>query len=412
MASANTVVGIPSNMETQLAELVSSRAGSAGAVGIGTFIKDILRKKTPFTKPRPPSGVMFSDGDTVSFAGEKYKGRKGARNRGLTVGRITDMMYRDVMSGKKKLGNLGPDGWRLEYLYKALARRGVKSVRGQFPVSSPHLGIKTELDGLGVDASGAVVVIELKTTQDCIDRHNLLYMLPCQKRKTLANGLINSEYMAHQLQTGYGVMAMRAVLPKGTRVIGLVVVCTSDGARIYDVEPRFSQSHLFAGAPTAIRAISGTFDAANHNPVSFVPMPTLKVAEEEVLRSVGRLGYTSVDKKRGSKLGSFVAHNTGKTSYLVVALVYVQSNTAKMGHRKYVQLLLDARTLWISLKRKKTVRSCVFYYCENRAPGQDALFQTEMVGSAHLAVTPKETKKKTPEVKKRRPKKPLSRQSA
>ena len=63
----------------------------------------------------------------------------------------------------------------------------------QHAVVMPHLGIKTALDGVGVTESGAVVVIELKTTQHGLDRHNLLYKKVCQKKKKLSNGLLNSE---------------------------------------------------------------------------------------------------------------------------------------------------------------------------------------------------------------------------
>lgn len=290
-------------------------------------------------------------------------------------------------------------------MFKALEQKGIKCVRAQYRVSVPHLGLKTELDGLGIDKSGAVVVIELKTTQHGIDRHNLLYKKECQKKQMLSNGLPNTEYVAHQLQTGFEVYAMYRLLPPGTRVVGVVVVCANDGARIYDVNPMFTREHLFVGAPTAIKAVSGTFSAGPGRSVSFMGMPTIEGARADILRAVARLGYTAIDTHKANRYGSFVAHDTAKTSYLVVALVYVQTEVAKMGHRKYAQLLLDARALWISLKRKKTVRSCVFYYHNGSGSPSDPVFRTEFIGATHIEAAakpsknPKKTKTKHPKSK-------------
>lgn len=345
---------------------------------------------------------MFNDMGSIDGKKMRRRGRKGVAAFGLAIGRQTDMLFRDIVKKKVRLDPTNSRHRRCHSMFAALEKRGVKCVRVQFPVAIPHLGIKTELDGLGVSSDGAVVVIELKTTQHGMDRHNLLYKRPCQKRPKMSTGLPNTEYIAHQMQTAFGMLAMRSKLPPGTRIQGLVVVCTNDGARIYDVEQRFVQEHLFKGAPSEIKAIEGMFASTTKGtsttPVSFTRMPTSKPAEAAILKAVARLGYTSIDTRRGARYGSFVARNakTAKmaTSLLIVALVYVKTPEAKMGHRKYAQLLLDARSLWIAAKKKVTVRSCVFYYCEHKITEDDSLFKTEMVGSTHFAVTAPPPQKK------------------
>ena len=198
-------------------------------------------------------------------------------------------------------------------------------------------------------------------------------------------------------------MALRSRFPKGTDIIGLIVVCCCDGAKMYNVKPMYTNETLFGGAPTAIKAIKGTF-SSHANRESFPALPEFKSAQQDIMKTMARYGYTSIDAKYGRRYGSFVAHNNAKTSFVVVGLVHVETVTATISHSKHAQLLLDGRALWLSLKQKFPVRTCVFYYGTVPLPPKGEPFRAELIGSTYMAVKPKPKPPKKKRVSKKKKK--------
>jgi hypothetical protein len=203
---------------------------------------------------------------------------------------------------------------------------------------------------------------------------------------------LNTEYVAHQLQTAFGMIGLARELDPATRIIGLVVVCCSDGAaKMYDVEPRFvSRTHfkpVVAAAPTRSPATA-----------SFLKLPESPEVQAQVLTRLKSLGYHAIDKRGTGKYGSFVVRSRPPGGFAVVALVYAPNTDHVLSTGKQNRLVSDAKALWTAKKKKNAVRALVCYYSEN---SPDFIHRTEFIGIAHKAVAPRPVaKKKAPAGKK------------
>jgi hypothetical protein len=140
---------------------------------------------------------------------------------------------------------------------------------------------------IGITSSGTVVVLELKTTQYTTALHKQMYALVCKKQAKMTNGLDYTVSNMHQLQTAFGIIALRRLLPSNIRVGGRVVVCTSDGAVSYACQPGFLSMGLFPplrGATSDARSTSGT----TKNVLS--KCPSDREARESILAVLNRHG--------------------------------------------------------------------------------------------------------------------------
>lgn len=252
---------------------------------------------------------------------------------------------------------------RCMQLFKGLHRRGIKCLRTQFRVAAPDLGIWTSLDALGVQGDAAVVV-ELKCTQYTLEQHEELYEKHCVHRRMLANGLLNTERNAHALQTGFGMLALRRVLPR-VPIRGLVVVCASDGAKMYDVDERFVEPKLFSVA--AVRPAFGSYVKS----VTFQEAPASPKAMVAVQQALARAGvpFEPKDIRRsfGNTYGSFTVASSPRV-YLVVALVYTKGSSEDVGEKKRRQLAADTEKLWLDKKRRVKSRGCLLHFSSGKTP--------------------------------------------
>lgn len=248
-------------------------------------------------------------------------------------------------------------------LFTGLHRRGIKCVRTQFRVAAPHLGIWTSLDALGVQ-NNAAVVIELKCTQYTLEEHEASYDKNCLQRRMLSNGILNTERNAHALQTGFGMMGLRRVLPS-VPIKGLVVVCAADGTKMYDVEDRFVDPKLFS-----IGSVRPAFGVYVKN-VTFQKMPTNPKSIEFVQEALAKHGcsFTEKDIRKSftNTYGSFTVASSSKT-YTVVALVYTKSPTEDVGEKKRRQMNADVEKLWLDKKKKIKVRGCIVHFSSQKSP--------------------------------------------
>lgn len=246
-----------------MAAVAAAKVACKGCVGITTHISQALRG----------GGGRYETGERVS--------KRNAAARGLKIGRRLDTLFQRAAA----TGGRGASR-RVRSIYAAMTRLGIQVVSTQVTVvdrtlNQPH-GITTRLDGLGYcKASGAFVVLELKSTQHDYAAHLRCYKKPCSRHPKMLNGEPNSEHTAHQLQTGFGMRAFAGMYNPGRPVEGLVIVSCADArAAFYHVPPRFTGAGLFKtpwGAPRL-------------PPRAVGPLLDLDLADAKIKAVLGRLG--------------------------------------------------------------------------------------------------------------------------
>jgi hypothetical protein len=183
-----------------------------------------------------------------------HKIKSASSAKGLRLGRKCDTEFQRVV--KCATGNtLNVTGCsvRIKNVFKALSRLNIRVVATQVPVSAevqPGVRLKTRLDGLGyIEKSKTFVVIELKTTQHSAAEHAVLYKSPCCRYPAMANGLDNSEYTSHMLQTYFGCLGFAKTF--GWAKTEGVVLVSSKGSAVhhYIVPERFKSMGHFRVRP-------------------------------------------------------------------------------------------------------------------------------------------------------------------
>jgi hypothetical protein len=111
-----------------------------GMMGVTTYLKQVLCRGKSF-KPRFPPKFWSTTG-----LGDKT-GPKPSAERGKTIGRYTDHLFRRVVAGELKLNRSNFKHRRCIKLFEALDKHSLRCVATQVRVCIPELGIKTELDG-------------------------------------------------------------------------------------------------------------------------------------------------------------------------------------------------------------------------------------------------------------------------
>lgn len=208
-----------------LAACERTKVDRAGCVGITTYIRDTCRGGVPFSASRAANA----------------RGKAG-----LSVGRVTDLMLQKWCRDEPV-----PTGFARRYFNNAVAalhREKLVPVAVQMPC---RLGkLKTELDLVclrpGNNDRAGIVVVELKTSRQTLAQHTASYKKRCLRKPYLnVGGLENTEEMAHQMQTDFGVKALLATFPKLRQfhTEGAVLYSTETGARIYPVRPLPPQTY-------------------------------------------------------------------------------------------------------------------------------------------------------------------------
>lgn len=90
---------------------------------------------------------------------------------------------------------------RCARIMRNLEALGIVPLRTQLSVTLPDFKITTHLDGVGINRKNEIVVLEIKCTQFSIGDHEERYRKRCVGAAKLANGMDNSEFNIHQLQT-------------------------------------------------------------------------------------------------------------------------------------------------------------------------------------------------------------------
>ena len=272
-------------------------------MGITTFIAKGLRSGCKFTVhgPRLQSG----------------NARSGKR-----IGSKSDRQVEQfVNNGKPHSYNE-----RTTDFLNALRQREITPIHAKVYVPMPSLKLSTEIDVLGRDKDGSLVVVEQKCTQYTRDQFESMCHLPCVKQQRLKNGLLNTTYHAHQLQTAFSILALREHTTE--RVKGIVVVCFKNGARVYDVASEFINPALFTGSVKTTRTQHRNF---THVESKHIDMP----------------GYKSEPRLR------YGSHVFSRVDEFVVVV---------LGNKGRVELQADVKKLWLAKKKKYTVRGFLFHF--------------------------------------------------
>ena len=192
----------------------------------------------------------------------------------------------------------------------------------------------------------------------------------------LSNGMLNTERNAHALQTGFGMMGLRRVLPS-VPIKGLVIVCAADGTKMYEVDDRFIDPKLFS-----IGSVRPSFGTYVKN-ITFQKIPTNPESMSLVQKALANHGcaFTKKDirKSFGNTYGSFTVASSSAT-YTVVALVYTKSPSEDVGEKKRRQLNADVEKLWLDKKKKIKVRGCIVHFSAQKSP----IHRVEFISKSYL----------------------------
>lgn len=286
-----------------------------GMVGITTYIKGTLCYGKNYV-PAFPKGFWSTAGRMG------IKRAKISATQGKKIGAFTDTLFRNVITGKQKLNSNRYTHKRCLHAFKCLEMHNIVPVAQQVPVCIEELNIKTELDGIGVQPDGTIVVLELKTTQHPKALHKLMYKdVVCKNKHKLLTGLDFTIFNLHQLQTAFGILALKRLLPDHVRVTGRVIVCAPDGALTYSCGIQYQSLHQF---PMMQRPKTDMCGMRNN---MFTLLPPLASIREAMLSEVRLLGVR----------GPIIDDLPRRYGTCVV--------TAKPGHYYLVGILHDSRKL-------------------------------------------------------------------
>lgn len=191
-------------------------------------------------------------------------------------------------TGKKPLRRI-KDKRALRIIDHISKRLKLKVVDAQVPVKADEYKLKTSIDLVAVGRD-AIVVLEIKTTQFSLAQHNIRYNRLCIGAPMLRNKIPNSESMHHRLQTGFGVMGLRRLLPPGTPVVGRVIVATEDAVQSYGCPDTFTKPSLFATAmPMSERRATS---ARARSSVKLMDLPEAPEDQHRVMAELAPLGLT------------------------------------------------------------------------------------------------------------------------
>ena len=320
----------------------------ASAIGVTRFIAQVLRRGRLFRVPgKRPAGK-------TKITGEK----------GLQIGRYTDLLYQRICAGKAKLDLDNPKHARCRNIFRILKKHNMIPIMTQKTVSlGPEFALKTQVDGIALHGQG-VAVLEIKTTQYTMEQHKARYNTPSIGARRLANKAENTEAVAHQLQLAFGVLGLRRLLSTtmpDVRVGGLVIVLCSDGGLSYPLNAIYNSTGWFdLGRSSSASSLPPQHTALQSFLVS-LPSGSDRKRIDDLLKSHRRGTITAE-----SGYGSFVASNN-RSAATVCCLLH--NPDFKLSSRRFRgsrdRALEDAKRLEAT-KKFKSCRAAVIQFHEGR----------------------------------------------
>lgn len=162
----------------------------------------------------------------------------GGPEAGLTRGRRFDNCFTATIQKKKRSKYKKHEQLLINKAIALLRDRGFRLVGAQIHICDPDTKDATTADALAVSASGAIAVVELKTTQRTYERDTAIAKKTCPVQPRLNHALKkpNTELNHHFMQTGRTIRMLRSRhYGLQSKVHGLVVKICANGVRIYPV---------------------------------------------------------------------------------------------------------------------------------------------------------------------------------
>ena len=284
-----------------------SKPSVSGCVGITSYLKRCLMNGKEFKVGGPyiktPAGKS-----------------RACSDKGLFIGRTTDHQLCKYYT--RKLRRLTDPRAKRIAAHLELKLK-LKVIAAQIPVTLPEFKLKTSIDLLAIKAPDTAVVVEIKTTQFSLATHNERYKKRCIGAPVLQNGIPNCEAAHHQLQTAFGVLGLKRLLPSDAKVIGRVVVATDDAVQSYPCSENYiKRAHFSLPIRDSMMAKSNAAIRAK-----LMQLPSSKESQNKIVRYFSQLGYARVC--HGIKCdASFVLSDAlmdkkdSPTRYAVVAMIH------------------------------------------------------------------------------------------
>lgn len=248
------------------------------SVGITTYIRDTLCGGRPFKR--------------FIKAGVLQRGRAGlALGRSIDRAFASSIEHRPIPNKARK---------RVAAIINALKAAGVSPVQAQ--VSAKKQNISTFADAIGTTKTGETVVIELKCTTANKRGHLDIYHMCCRNQGEIVSGahtVPNSEYVKHQLQTGFAMNA------KSIRH-GIVVVSCVDGAVCYPVERIYCENHWFG------HSFARKIGSANKRQLATLVWPSEITCLGKIVRVIHK--RVAILKKGGTAIAVKIPLSSMKTT--------------------------------------------------------------------------------------------------
>lgn len=175
---------------------------------------------------------------SYSMHEEFRPGGSGSSEEGKSIGRAA---HKEIERRIKEPRMLVTNPHAVMF-FDALQKLKIIPEKAEILLRHMRLPFKVRIDAIGRDIKGRDVLIEIKTTQDTVEKHKERYWIvpPASHCKILANGLDNTEYNRHQLQCAFAVLCV------GPPARGIVINLCADGYQVYDVEKHMLDLKLFS----------------------------------------------------------------------------------------------------------------------------------------------------------------------
>lgn len=245
---------------------------------------------------------------------------RACSDKGLFIGRTTDHQLCKYYTRKlRKLTD--PRAKRIAAHLELKLK--LKVIAAQIPVTLPEFKLKTSIDLLAIKAPDTAVVLEIKTTQFSLSAHNDRYKRQCIGTPLLQNGIPNCESSHHQLQTAFGILGLKRLLPSDAKVIGRVVVATDEAVQSYPCsESYIKRAHFSLPMQDAMMAKSMAAIRAK-----LMRLPAAKDSQLKIQRYFQKLGYPLICEGLKCEASFVLCDAVGDpkakpTKYAVIAMIH------------------------------------------------------------------------------------------
>ena len=163
----------------------------------------------------------------------------------------------------------------------------------------------------------------MQTSQYSLKAHEKMFTQPCIGNPKLANGLVNTEETAYQLQLAFGCVAFRRELERVQPgevppITGKIIMLCADGAKSYAVNPLFLHPKYFSLASVDRAPPRPAAKAKGRQASDLASLPVAEAPKHIILAKVRKHIPGAIFAEKPGDYGSFcVSTNDGKDCVVV-----------------------------------------------------------------------------------------------